>query len=177
MIVNAPIKSHPQWVHNHLRNTYALNFSQQVIRIKKNWICFPLQPLGTTQKLSRVFRPFQLQPWWRQTDPAGPRGLWRRPRLHIAYSSWRPGFRWLTAALSLGSAHCTGYLNLNKWVDHKLVTKKFWQLSHVLFSRLHRFDCCLFGCHYLTPKPLPEAKKGNEFNGSWWLLTFFRDVQ
>lgn len=82
---------------------------------------------------SEFSQPFRLQFWWRHCDPAGPQELWKRPRLHVGHSSWMPDSHWLTVAPSLGLAHCTCYLNLNREHQGEHFVKK-WGVFFMLLN-------------------------------------------
>lgn len=87
---------------------------------------------------SEFSQPFRLQSWWRRCDPVGLQELWKRPRLHVGHSSWRPDSHWLTVAPSLGLAHCTCYLNLNREHQGEHIVSKlgfFFMLLNAAWER------------------------------------------
>lgn len=119
--------------------------------------------------------PSRLQSWWRLRDSAGPQELWRRPRLHFGHSSWRPDSHWLTAALSLGSEHCTCCLNHNRKQNkhgfHNFLLAYFTEcIQHLYISNLS-----FFGCTWtlLEKKALNPDNKSNVKNKGVMSINLF----
>lgn len=82
MIVNTPVKSHPQRVHNHLRTEEEgidsdINFCDPFLFIYLAVLARPRCSLFLINVIakSEFSQPFRLQFWWRHCDPAGPQEL------------------------------------------------------------------------------------------------------